>query len=382
MTRILNMKKLLFFIFWIVFIVYFLTSEGSTAYNYFTRLAFAFLHGSYYITQNPPWLNELISLGTSKFTFAYPPAPSILLIPFVALFGQDFPQQIFAQLVGSGIVITSIIICWEKTKNINKTLWFGTLVAFGNILWFLSSVGSAWYLGQTVAVLFTLIAILTLILNKNPFLTGVFFGIAVLSRVEMLIILPFFIFLIPKSGWKFILSTLGFLILFGFYNYIRFGSFFQIGYTLVPGVLNEPWYSFGIISPYYILRNLSVMFASFPVFTKSFPFIIPSQSGLSIWITSPVFVYAIFADFRKKINKLALLSIVSILLIVFMHGETGSTQFGYRFAADAYPFIFLLIIDYVSARNLRWHHFLLLGLSIFVNLWGVFFINKLGLFAP
>src|SRR5258708_31232123 len=83
-------------IFCVVFIVYLISSPGVTPYNYFTRLADAFLHGKYYISDSPSWLSELIPAGLGRFYIVYPPMPALLALPFVFLFGPNFPQQIIA----------------------------------------------------------------------------------------------------------------------------------------------------------------------------------------------------------------------------------------------------------------------------------------------
>jgi hypothetical protein len=36
------------------------TKANPTPYNYFVRLADAFLHFRLYLLENPPWLNELV----------------------------------------------------------------------------------------------------------------------------------------------------------------------------------------------------------------------------------------------------------------------------------------------------------------------------------
>ncbi len=345
-------------------------------------MADSFLHGRYYITDNPPWLSELILIARDKFAVVYPPAPAILLIPFLILFGSNFSQTIFANLIGAAIVCVSAILSFEITKNKLKTLYIILLTALGNILWFMSSVGSVWLLGQTVAILFLLLAILTLEKNKNSVLVGIFLGIAFLSRVEIILAFPFFYFLLEKHKTKFLIGLFPSISFYLFYNFLRFGNFFQTGYSLIPGVLQEPWYSNGIISPFYILRNLKIMFTSLPSFKNTFPFIVPSWGGLSIAITSPVFIYAFLNNLKKKEIYLSIISIIAILFLVFMHGESGYAQFGFRFAADFYPFIFYLIIKYLQKNNLKWHHWLLLFFSILVNFWGVLLINKLGIVAP
>ena len=116
----------------------------------------------------------------------------------------------------------------------------------------------------------------------------------------------------------------------------------------------------------------------FPKIINEFPYIIPSWAGLSIWITSPAFIYAFFADIKDRLVRYSWISILLIMFVVFTHGGTGWAQFGYRFAVDFYPFLIFLVIMSIKDRNLKWHHWVLLSLSIIVNFWGVLFINKFG----
>ena len=369
-------------IFLISFIVYLLTSSGTTPYNYFTRLAAAFLHGKYYIPDSPSWLSELIPIAKDKFAVVYPPGPAILLLPFVAIFGSSFPQNIFAHLIGAALVAVSTLTCYEITKSQIKTFWVTLLVAFGSIIWFESSVGSVWYLGQTTAVLFLALAILAQIKKQSGLVVGILFGIAFLSRIELIVALPFFFFEANKNRLHILLGLIPFVSFYLFYNFIRFGNPLDTGYSLIPGVLSEPWYKHGILNFSYIPRGLEVMLASLPKYRNTFPYLIPSWAGLAIWITTPAFVFAFFANLKEKGVLLSWAAISAILLTILMHGETGYAQFGYRFAIDFYPFLIFLIIKYLSKNKLMWLHWTLLSFSILVNLWGVILINKLHIVAP
>lgn len=162
-----------------------------------------------------------------------------------------------------------------------------------------------------------------------------------------------------------------------YYNYIRFGVIWDKAYILIPGVLNEPWYKNGIINPIYIPKHLKVIFGALPKFSKDFPYITPSWAGLAIWITSPGFVYALFARGKKAFYTW--ISILCVASVVFMHGTTGFIQFGYRFAVDFYPLLMFLVLIQVKEKSLKWHHWILLVVGIIVNSWGVLFINKLGI---
>ena len=386
MIKILGKKKFIFpiFIFIITLVVYYLTSAGKTPYDYFTRLAASFLKGKYYLTENPAWLNELISAGNNKYYVVYPPMPAILSMPFVFILKDFFQQQYLAHLLGAGIVILTIKLSLKIKKDMKLAIWSGLLVGFGTIIWYLSITGSSWYLGHITSCFFLIAALNESLGKKRPSLVGVLLGASYLSRLTTILSFPIFIYLIKgkrkiKNIFKFALGILPFFMFNFFYNFIRFGTIFDKGYLLIPGVLNESWYQKGLFNLSYIPSHLKVIFASFPIIKKEFPFIIPSWAGLSIWITTPAFLYSLFSNIKERVVQISWIVITLISLVIFSHGTTGFAQFGYRFAVDFYPFlIFLTIKGVVSKKGPHWHHWLLLFVAILVNLWGVIWINKFG----
>jgi hypothetical protein len=92
-------------IFLVFLSLYYLTSPGKTPYDYFLRLANAFLKGKYYLEENPPWLSELIPQGKNKFFVVHPPMPAVLLTPFVLIFKERFEQQYLAHILGALIPV-------------------------------------------------------------------------------------------------------------------------------------------------------------------------------------------------------------------------------------------------------------------------------------
>lgn len=379
----MKQRILLILLFLIVFVIYLLTSAGNTPYDYFIRLADAFLNNSYYLTDNPAWLNELIPLKNGGYGVVYPPAPAIIAMPFVYLYGPEFPQQIIAHLLGALLIIITAKIAYLKSKRISMFIWVFLLAGFGNIIWYLSSNGSVWYLGQVAGAFFLMATLYESLTKKRPIVVSVLFAMAVLSRLQLVLAFPIISYLNKDSLTKLkvakYLMPFGVLMsLFCFYNFLRFGSFFETGYSLIPNVLNEPWYYNGIFSTSYITNNLRVMFTSLPIIFNEFPYIRPSWGGLSILITSPAFIYAIFAKLKDKENIYIWLSLLMVAFVNLSHGGTGFTQFGYRYAVDFYPLIFMLVINHLKVTRLKWHHYLLLTFSIIVNLWGVLWINKFG----
>ena len=380
-SAIRNKKMMFIGLFFVLFFLYIFTSEGNTPFNYFVRLADAFLNGRYWITENPPLLSELIPAEGGKFYILYPPMPALLVLPFVAFFGTSFPQQYVAHLVGAGLSVLVAQMALLLTRSKKIALWAGILCGAGSIVWYLSEVGSVWYLGQLSAAFFLTLAIVVLLSKGKPFLIGLFLGFAYLSRVHTILSLPFFIFATKKKMAlkELVLMALPIVIigiLDSLYNLVRFGVPWNNGYFLIPGTLDEPWFAKGIMHPSYIIEDIKIAFLRLPNFYSSFPYIQPSWAGLAIWITTPAFVFSLFAKWKERIVKLAWLAILLIFLVVGFHGGTGFAQFGYRFAVDFYPFLFLLTIKGVYETGLKKIHWLLLILGFVVNLWGVAWINK------
>ena len=367
--------------------VYYLTSAGKTPYDYFTRLADSFLAGKYYLTEKPAWLTELIPSEGNKYFVVYPPMPAILSIPFRFFLKDVFQQQYLAHILGAGIVALISLISLKIKRDWKLMLWSALLAGIGNIIWYLSSSGSSWYLGQVSAAFFMSAAILEALGKKRSFLMGIFIGVAFLSRLHTILCLPLIIYLIfDKKIWFKKLLYLGAgiapFVLFNFYyNYVRFGTIIDQAYFILPKILNEtnsPWFIHGVLNISYIPNNLKTMFWSFPKLLNKIPFIQPSWNGLAIWITTPAFIYSLTSNIKEGLNKVSWLSIFLILLVVVSHGGNGFSQFGYRFAVDFYPVLFLLTIKGVAKTGLKWHHWLLLVISIIVNTWGVLWINKFG----
>jgi 4-amino-4-deoxy-L-arabinose transferase-like glycosyltransferase len=378
------MKKffVVLFFFLLAFFAYLFFSPGKTAYNHFTLLADAFIKGKLYITADAPWL-EKIPINSMDFYVANPPMPAIISIPFVLIFGKDFPQNYIAAIVG-GLIVSLIVILSLRIKNDYKlAIWSGLLAGFGNIIWFMSSVGSVWYFGQLVACMFLFAAIVESFGKKRIGLVGILVGAAFLSRINTIVCIPIFIYLLKdklknlKNIFLLISSVGIFILINALYNFARFGVFWDKGYLLIPGVSTEPWYKYGVENPIYIPNNLKVAFISLPKRIPNFPFFKPTWGGMAIELTTPAFIFSLFASIKDKLIRFTWLAILLISLTVFMHGETGYAQFGYRFAVDFYPFLFLLTIKGVSKGNLKWYHWLLLIVSIGVNAWGVILINKL-----
>jgi hypothetical protein len=389
-------------LFIVAFTVYGLTGEGhATYYNYYVRLADAFLHGRLYLLENPSWLNELIPNPSGPgFYVVYPPLPAFLMTPLVALFGVNLNQTLFGLFFAAATVPLAYLVAKDVTKKPTETpstparegafVWFAVLFGFSTIFWYLASIGSVWLIAQVISAFFLFLALHESFNKNRPLLIGLLVGASFWCRLPTILGIFFFAGLAisrqQNSSWKekfkAALPSLaklaigaGIFVIFDMiYNFVRFGSIFDVGYWMIPGVLNEPWFSHGLFSLSYITENLRPFLTGLPTLTSTAPYIQIPMTGIAIWLTTPAFIYALKSKVKDPVTWWSWLAIISIALVIFTKGLSG-WGFGYRYAMDFYPFLFVLTVRGMGT-NLKWYHKLLIILGIIVNAWGVIAINK------
>jgi hypothetical protein len=113
------------------------------------------------------------------------------------------------------------------------------------------------------------------------------------------------------------------------------------------------------------------MFLSVPAEVGGFPWVLPRHlGGLSIVLTTPLFLWAIAARRPDWFGIGAWTAVALVLVPVLLHADPGGEQFGFRYAQDIYPFLFLL-----TARALRpritFEAWVAIGIGLLVNAWGM-----------
>jgi 4-amino-4-deoxy-L-arabinose transferase-like glycosyltransferase len=368
----------------LVAICIFALSKGSPpGQNHFVYLADSFLHGQLSVTRDGIALAEIVPFQGNYYV-VYPPMPAVLLTPLVAVFGTAFDQGLLSIVLASVCVALTWFMLKKTGTNGGKALWMAALFGFGTCFWFISSVGSAWYIEHVTAVFFLTSAIILALCKKNPVLIGLLLGFAFLSRLPVILCFPFFLLLIyqQQSAWKprvkqAALFALGLGILvtvYELYNFSRWGVFSDLGYTLIPGLAEDPYYTQGIFNLSYIPRHVYAIFFQGPILLNDFPYFQPSWMGLGLFFTTPAFIY-VFKGSWNRLRIYAALAVLCILPVLLTHGTVGFTQFGYRFSLDFTPFLILLAAKGMR-DNLGWAEKSLIILSILVNLWGVVSIIK------
>jgi hypothetical protein len=284
-----------------------------------------------------------------------------------------------------------------KAKALGRRILMALFPVFGTWTWCNLGFGGAWQialglalLGETAALYFTLV-------RPWPLVAGAFFALAFGNRTELLIILPLYLYLfwrhsivvgqaarLPEAGnfesvaacptpselstsnpdgpttapsrWTklkrsmrenipmvvdFLTVPASLAILTGAYNFARFHSIFDFGYTHIPEVRDEPWYEHGLFSLHAIPWNVQKMLFEGFGDSPDFPYLRFYPFGCSIFLASP-FLFLIFRE-GGKYKAISWIAIAVLTFVLWCHGNPGGWQFSYRYAMILLPWVFLLL---------------------------------------
>jgi hypothetical protein len=361
---------LLFFFSLYASYITFITSARFNNDNSLVLLANAFLTKHIALPINSELPLGDVSDYFHNFYLYFGPFPSIILMPFVKLFGKEFPQV----LIGITSLILSFIASYKISRtvkfNITDSLWLSLFLVFSTVLLASGLINITAYQVEVISVPLLLFAIYEYLNKRRFLLIGVFLGLAVFTRIFLLLTLIFFIleFLqkrISKREIVLLLIPVIFLTsLYGLYNQRRFHSFFETGINYSISLKTFPLnsnLSYGMFSPIHIPANLYSLFIMPPEpllqnntgFTLKFPFLKVNPWGLAIWYTSPLFLVLFYKFKKNKYTKSLVVTIITLLLPLLMFYSIGFSQYGYRYTLDFLPFLFLLLLFSLKEKLTR-----------------------------
>ena len=254
---------------------------------HYVYLAYSLLHRHVDLIQLPPTTYDLLQYNGQWFV-AGSPMPSILMLPFVAIFGVGFSDVLFSVVVGALDValVYSLLGIFIKQHNsviaaplnnagqvkpqadeaisapryeiashptgarndvsiiISESArrWITLLFALGTPFWYLASLGTYWFTAHVVVVLFTLLATREALTRQRWFLAGLWLACAGFARPTALFLTPFFLIVMlyaarrsslrfsaqPPRGTPYVLRSLS---LFGLAILIGLGAHFAYNYA-------------------------------------------------------------------------------------------------------------------------------------------------------
>ena len=356
---------------------YFSTNATLHDLDYTTDIASALLRGDLGLREKPPeWLNEMIPHG-DRYYSAFPLGAVLSMIPIALLqkarLIHNFPAHVLASLIAGCCVYFFFQLAKAfganysslEPSSLGRRILLALFPVFGTWTWCNLGFGGAWQialglalLGQTAALYFTLV-------RPSPLVAGTFFALAYGNRTELLITAPLYLYFfwqrsdrtaalwsrsmlkqeLGKNGplaIRFLSVPVCLAILTAAYNFARFHSIFDFGYTHIPEVHEEPWYEHGLFSIQAVPWNIyTMLFQGFESISYP-PYIQPNGFGCSIFLASP-FLCLLFRE-GGKYKIAAWVAIAVLTLVLWCHGNPGSWQFSYRYAMILLPWMFLLLM--------------------------------------
>ena len=401
------------------FVYYFSNPRPQENYDYTFRVADNVVRGEIgYREKPPPWLNEFVPVE-GRWYSVFPLGSVLTMVPFALfkLFGfiNKMPAAFISALTAGLTALFLLLIARNYDYGLKKIILFCSAILYGTWMWTNLTMAGAWQLALGFAVLGELGAIYFALFDRKPFLAGFFFALAFGNRTEILLTAPFFMVLLfyerkpPEAGavekvetlrqnFKFQISNFKSLLFQNrrtaigklgafcavpfvlgvatlIYNYVRFHSLTDFGYARIPGVLDEPWYNHGIFSVYYVPRQLYEMLLKPWEFFSAMPYLAPDAFSSSIVWSSP-FLLLLFR-FQGRDKLLILISWLAILILtilLWMHGNSGGWQFGYRYAMILLPWIFLILLEN-SPKKVTLFEAVTCALSFLINIYAVYLFH-------
>jgi hypothetical protein len=317
---------------------------------------------------------------------SFPPLPAILMLPLVAVRGLAVSDIAFSVVLGAlNVSLFSIVLARLGLGDWKFRIWLCVLLGLGTPLWYCAALGSVWYTAHVVAVTCLCLYLLEVVQQNRPIWAGLWLGLGFLARVPVLLAFPLSLVLgLHKVRHRRDAARL--LVLFGLgmapallgqaaYNWARFGSPLEFGYRWMssPGALLERQRAWGQFSFHFLPENAFTLLVRPPLVSLIPLRIAPDPWGMGLLLTCPALLLGLgrlrAGDHRAL--RLGLWFAVALVLVPsLLYFNTGSYQFGYRFALDWLPLGVLLAALGTGGRLRPWGMALVV-LSVLMHLWGV-----------
>jgi len=335
----------------------------------FAFLARSFLHGQLSFEEMPgSWADT--SLYQGRYYWPLGPLPAALLMPFEmaskafgTFFYQGYLQPLFVFALLALVYRIARATGYGAQDSAYLAFGFTFATAFlGVAVWPWS-----WYFSQVITCALVFAAIAEMGTKRRPWILGILFALVLAARVTAAIGVLWCVgeILRTEQEWRKGLSALvaiavpllAVAALLMTYNHARFGNAFDQGYSeqIIPPHAAAAR-ALGIMSPAHLPGNLYCLLLAPPnpvtrdnaSVVLAFPYVVANPWGMSIWVTSPIFLYLLGLRHRDDTSLLLLLTCFVIAVPILLYYGIGWRQFGYRYSLDFLPFLYYLLM-----RNYR-----------------------------
>ena len=333
-----------------------------TAFNNFVWLADAWLHGKPYLPHFPGDYIDAIPYHGRAYVYQAP-LPAVLMLPFVALWGLSANETLVSILL-AGVGVGA---AYRVARLIGISRWWTALMCafllFGTSYAYCAASGDVWFIAHSGAVAFSLLALAEMFGARAPWRVALWALCAAFCRYPMALAFPAYAFALwpqiraaPRRLGGVALVTALFAIPSALYNYVRWGTVADVGFTKFYRIMDigkdDP-------APPFALKNLGMQLHFYlvepPRAIATPPYLIAGTFGTALTYTSPALLIAFLAPIRERSVQLLWFATACCAIPALLYYSTGMVQLGARHALDVVPFLYALMVIAIRARPSRWY---------------------------
>lgn len=367
----------------------------------FSLLAKGFTHGHLFIDGDIGGVGQDPVIYNGHTYWDEGPFPAIILTPFQLVFNiwhKLFYQGYIKWLFVLGVSYLVYKIARKLKYDRGDSFMLVAAMTLGSVFIGVNGVSSSWLFAQIINTFLLFWIIYEFLTKKRLLLIGSLVAMVLMTRISAapIVLLPLLDILMRKRGndrikdfTRVLAPILIAVLLLLSYNYLRFGNPLQNGnkYQVIShqSALSR---DLGLFSPVHIPTNLYTLILGGPMvvvrnsdsWTLKAPFIKNNYFGMSIFITSPYFLYFFFTKLKKyplEAKLLLICAFFSCLMVLCYYG-IGAMQMGYRYSLDFIPELFVAFMMIYKKNNKKLSNamkslFLITILSDFY-----FFVSSMG----
>ena len=339
--------------------------------------------------------------NTKKHYVSFPPAPALLMLPLVAIFGYSLNDVIWTiGFAAAGIL--ALLALLERLSSLgwnprsrSENLWIALLFGFGTSFFFSAVRGEVWFTALIMGFFFNTLYLYFALDARKPVLAGMMLAIAMATRPPIAFGCVFFglqLLRLPNRReqiMKGLLFSAPILIVGGLlmiYNFLRFESLTEFGHTFLQDGQRASIREHGLFSPSFLKANLSAALGNLPRITTSAPFLQVSRHGIAIWAATPALLLLLWRPRDRNQPGVtpiyrfwyALIPMLCVALPALFYQNTGWAQYSYRFSVDYLPYLALMVACSPIEHNRIFR--ILTAISIAIGLFGAITFGRFGQF--
>jgi hypothetical protein len=326
---------------------------------------------------------DSVDIG-GRYFLAVGPLQLLPYLPF-ALLGvfQNVAGHIIGIAVGIPTALLALPLARAYGARGRAAYWVAGFAACGTLLLFVSVFGDFYYLAHAESFLALTLFLIEWAGRRRPAVLSACLAVSFLARpTTVLAAVPFGLALLwqRRETLSRLASTVagfaiptGFAIaVYGWFNWLRFGSPFEAGYAIsyVIDPALEARRQLGVFSIVQIPENIRLALFALPQRIDHFPFFTADRFGMSMLLVSPALVTSAWAGIRDRSAQLLWTAAAIVAIPVFLYYGGGANQYGFRYALDFTPFL-IALVALGSSRWKGWPEHVLIVASVASIAYGV-----------